>query len=269
MSGTPDAGLALVAEHLARQGGPPLGAYKDRCLRRRLAVRMRACGVASLTEYASVLTASETETSHLLEALTINVTEFFRNPEVWERLATALPPLRRSRAGRFRAWSAGCASGEEPYSLALLLAAQEGMEDAPAGSDPEIDATDIDLASLARAREGRYPAATVLRVPRPVAGLERQGEHLVVPDAIRRAVRFEHRDLLRESPPRPPYDLILCRNVIIYFEREAQEQLFDAFAAGLTPGGLLVLGRVETVGGPARSAFDLEFSRERIYRRRS
>lgn len=267
MSEVPDVGLALVADHLARQGGPPLGAYKDRCLRRRLAVRMRACGVESLQEYAALLAGSETETGHLLEALTINVTEFFRNPEVWDRLTEVLPPLLAGHRGGFRAWSAGCASGEEPYSLALLLA---GMPHGRAGATPIgplIDATDIDVGSLDRARNGRYAAATALKAECRVPGLERVGREVVVVPDIKAAVHFEHRDLLQQPPPNPPYDLILCRNVIIYFEREAQERLFDVFAEALAPGGLLVLGRVETVSGPRRASFEMLFSRERIYRK--
>ncbi len=259
-----DPGLALVAEHLAQNGGPPLAAYKDRCLRRRLAVRMRACGVASLVEYASVLAGSPAETIRLLDTLTINVTEFFRNPEVWDRLAAIVAPMAAARQGSLRAWCAGCASGEEAYSLALLLLALPGDLPGP----PVIDATDIDSASLARARSGRYPAAAALRSAPRVAILERDGDEIVVPAAVRSVVRFAHRDLFREPPPAPPYDLILCRNVVIYFERAAQEHLYSVFADALVPGGLLVLGRVETMLGPARDRLELLHSRERIYRRR-
>ena len=118
----PDPGLDLVARHLAERGGPPLADYKDRCLRRRLAVRMRACGTVTLSDYASLLADSPEETARLLEALTINVTQFFRNPEVWDRLASVLAPRLTPGGAMLRAWSAGCASGEEPFSLALLVA---------------------------------------------------------------------------------------------------------------------------------------------------
>lgn len=261
-----DPGLALVAAHLSGQGGPPLGQYKDRCLRRRLAVRMRACGVEDLLAYAAILQDSPDETRRLLDTLTINVSECFRNPEVWERLESLLVPLRAARRGALRAWSAGCAAGEEPYSLALLLDLLARESAGGAVQPALIDATDIDAASLTRARRGRYPARVRGR-HRAAAGFEVEGEEVVVPATVRQAVCIEARDLLRDAPPHPPYDLILCRNVLIYFERPAQEALFATFVDALHPGGLLVLGRVESVFGPARDALELLYPRERIYRR--
>lgn len=262
-----DDGLDLVARHLAASGGPPLAAYKDRCLRRRLAVRMRACGAASLAEYAALLAGSPTETERLLATLTINVTEFFRNPEVWDRLEAELLPVMRTRRGAVRAWTAGCASGEEPYSLALLLQTLTTEVPGAAAHRPLIDATDIDAASLERARAGVYPAAAVPAGVRHTRLLEQAGAQVRVPAAIRGSVRIRRHDLLGDPAPEPPYDLVLCRNVIIYFEREAQDRLLGRFIDALHPGGLLVLGRVETVMGAVRARLELLHVRERIYRR--
>ncbi len=262
-----DPGLALVVRHLEGHGGPPLGDYKDRCLRRRLAVRMRACGVATLVEYAHLLGQSATETDKLLQALTINVTQFFRNPEVWDRLEALLRPVVRARQGAVRIWSAGCASGEEPYSLALLCC-QLGLEELGTGaSPPVIDATDIDVASLERARIGRYPRRVVAAAGRLARVLVPVDEEVQVPESVRCVVRVRHHDMLREPPPDPPYDLVLCRNVIIYFGREAQDRLTEQFTDALHPGGFLMLGRVETVLGPARARLELLHPRDRIYRR--
>lgn len=262
-----DPGLARVVRHLEGLGGPPLGDYKDRCLRRRLAVRMRACGVESLVAYADLLAQSATETDRLLQALTINVTQFFRNPEVWDRLESLLRPVVRARQGAVRIWSAGCASGEEAYSLALL-ACQLGIEEVGVQARPPvIDATDIDVASLERARSGRYPTRAVPPGGRLTRLLVPEGDEVQVPEGIRRTVRVRHHDMLREPPPAPPYDLVLCRNVIIYFGRDAQDRLLDQFTAALHPDGLLMLGRVETVLGPARARLELLHPRDRIYRR--
>lgn len=260
-----DPGMEQVARHLAERGGPPLADYKDRCLRRRLAVRMRACGAASLADYATLLAGSPEETERLLEALTINVTQFFRNPEVWDRLGVLLAPHFAATSGTLNAWSAGCASGEEPYSLALLVDAVGGT--AP-GRRVRIHATDIDAASLARGRAGRYPAEPVRRSHPLAARLPVTDGHVTMPAVLQRLVHFAHADLLQGTAPGPPHDLILCRNVIIYFEREAQERLFATFLGALAPGGLLVLGRVETVSGPTRDQLELIHSRERIYRKR-
>lgn len=263
-----DPGLALVARHLEAAGGPPLAQYKDRCLRRRLAVRMRACGAASLSDYAAHLAGSPAETQRLLDTLTINVTQFFRNPEVWDQLEGLLRPMVRRQQGRLHAWSAGCASGEEAYSLALLwdLLVREAGLDASA-TRAQVEATDIDAASLARAADGRYPSRSVAGTHRACTGFPAGAGEVTMPEAIRAQVHPIRHDLLREPPPHPPYDLILCRNVIIYFEREAQERLLAGFADALPPGGLLVLGRVESILGPARPAFELLHPRERIYRR--
>ena len=114
-----DPGFALLLERLAGHPLPPLDMYKDRCLRRRLAVRMRACGASTVAEYARMLDQRPDEVSRLLATLTINVTQFFRNPTAWERLATELELIAN---GGVAAWCAGCASGEEPYTLAMLLA---------------------------------------------------------------------------------------------------------------------------------------------------
>jgi len=262
----PDPGMRLVARYLAEQGGPPLADYKDRCLRRRVAVRMRACGATSLADYAAILSGSPAETARLLEALTINVTQFFRNPEVWDRLGALLATRIDAGTGLLRAWSAGCASGEEAYSLALLVAQRS---DRDLAQRLRVDATDIDLASLERGRAGRYLARLVIGSHPFAAGLAAEGDQVVMPSTVRDAVHFSSGDLLQAVAPAPPYDLILCRNVIIYFEREAQERLFECFVNALHPGGLLVLGRVETISGSTRERLELVHSRERIYRKRA
>jgi chemotaxis methyl-accepting protein methylase len=261
-----DPGLARVARHLAGHGGPPLASYKERCLRRRLAVRMRACGATSLSEYAVLLERSPEESRRLLEALTINVTEYFRNPEVWERLGVLLREMVVRRGGAIRAWSAGCAAGQEAYSLALLLHDLARQAGTPPPPRQAIDATDIDPGSLERARRARYPATAAGSHPLTRL-LQREGDEVVVPGEIAALVRVGRHDLLREAPPAPPYDAILCRNVIIYFEREAQDRLLLSLVEALAPGGLLVLGRVESVLGPLRERLDLLAPRERIYRR--
>lgn len=259
--------VALIAQ-IARVRGFGCAAYKESCLRRRLAVRMRARGAHTFEEYARILREDDTEYERLLDALTINVTKFYRNRETWDTLArTYLPDLWAGRAGAVRAWSAGCASGEEPYTIAMLLlelARATGVE--PAGA--RVDATDLDRTVLARAESGRFRAPAFEEMPPALA--ERyfagEGERQVAPE-VRALVRFRLHDLLREPPPEPPYDLILCRNVVIYFDRPTQERLFLQFAEALEPGGALVLGKVETLVGEARQRLRLDDTRERIYRR--
>ncbi len=266
-----DDGFRALTRRVSREAGLTLDAYKDKCLRRRLLVRMRACGVHTYADYLAVLDRRPEEWEKLKDALTINVTRFYRNPETWDRLrADLLPALLAARQGRLTAWSAGCSSGEEPYTLAMLcaeVAAESGH--AAWGDRPRIDATDIDRESLERAESGVYPQASFLEAPAWITEryCERVGEGWRVREGVRRLVQVRRFDLVREAAPTDAYDLILCRNVVIYFDRATQERLFAAFAAALRPDGILVLGKVETLLGPARDALTLVDARERIFRR--
>jgi chemotaxis methyl-accepting protein methylase len=265
-----DPGFPMLLRCLEGHPLPPLAMYKDKCLQRRLAVRMRACGVQSLSEYASLLDRQPGEVDRLLQALTINVTHFFRNAESWERLGGELE--RRAAAGqtRFAAWSAGCASGEEAYTAAMLLAMSLERAGRPLSTATvRVDATDVDEACLAVARLGRYPAAAFGEAPRAVMNrwTSVDGEGRRIEDPVRAVVRVLRHDLGRDPAPAPPYDLVVCRNVLIYFERNVQERLFHLFADALHPGGLLLLGKVESLYGPARERFESVDGRERLYRR--
>ena len=262
--------LALTRLISAR-AGLALDAYKDKCLRRRIAVRMRACGVHTYDEYQQVLEATPAEYDHLKDALTINVTRFYRNPETWDLLRNrVLPELLARRHGAVHMWSAGCASGEEPYTLAMLCLEAAARAGHPAWADRIlIDATDIDRVSLERAAAGRYREASIVDLPSELAAryTRAAGGDIEVADSLRRLVRFGRLDFALERPRQPQYDLILCRNVVIYFDRPMQERLFVTFADTLTPGGYLVLGKVETLFGPARDSLTLVDPRERVYRR--
>lgn len=264
-----DPGLAALVEQISRARGLCCSAYKVGCFRRRLTVRMRARGVTTYQDYAHLLTVDPAEYDRLLDALTINVTRFYRNPETWEVLATrVLPRLWAARGGAVRCWSAGCSSGEEPYTLAMLLVdlARRGGEAAPAA---RVDATDLDERALEQARAGRYPRATLREAPPELARRHFEaGDPAAVVPAVRDLVRFARHDMLRDPPPGPPYDLILCRNVAIYFDRPSQDRLFAELADALAPEGYLVLGKVEAIWGEVRSRLELEDLRERVYRRR-
>lgn len=247
--------LALT-EQISRARGVSCGSYKDKCLKRRIAVRMRARGIHTYEDYGKLLDQDEREYQELLDALTINVTKFYRNPETWNALRPYLVALARTRPV-LRVWSAGCASGEEPYTIAVLTTEFLGEGKAT------IDATDIDRLSLERTRQAKYPESAFTEMPVDLKRRYFPGGQPVQP--VRDAVSVLAHDLMREPPPRPPYDLIVCRNVVIYFERQAQERLFHAFVHALAPAGILLLGKVETLFGPARGQLTLADPRERIY----
>jgi len=263
-----------LTDKITRARGICCEAYKDRCLKRRIAVRMRARGVHSFADYSRVLDGDAHEYDLLLDALTINVTKFFRNPETWAALAPHLLERWRASAGAFVAWSAGCASGEEPYTVAIALAeAARGSLTSDRLPRARVIATDIDRVSLERAQAARYPASAFSEMPIELA---HRWLDPAAPDgtrapvsAIRALVEVRRLDLTRERPPEISggLDLIVCRNVVIYFDRETQERLFHTFAQALKPAGVLLLGKVETLLGPARERLRLLDARERIYQR--
>lgn len=243
------------------QQGVDLSEYKSSYVKRRLAIRLRASGMPTYREYMDFLRDHPGEYPLLLDRLTINVTHFFRDPEVYKRMATLLFPQWRSWP-KIRIWSAGCATGEEPYTLAIL-AAEAGI-----ASRTEILATDIDPLCLAKARQGVYKEAALKEVPENIRekyfmrdqGTWRIGEHL------KKNLTFREIDLTATPPP-GPFDLIVCRNVMIYFMRNLQNRLLLNFHSLLSREGFLVLGKTETLFAEVRDYFKIIDPGERIYQR--
>lgn len=258
-------------EKITRDSGFRCASYKDKCLRRRIAVRMRAKGAFTPGEYAGVLDTDPREYERLLRSLTVNVTKFFRNPETYAAIEKqVIPELWKSSDDQMRIWSAGCASGEEPYSVAILLdkhARETHTEERLAKVD--LLATDIDSEVLGEAERCFYAESSLAETPlalRDTYFPQVAGLRTMLPE-VRQLVRFENDDLLGFKPPVSDAHLILCRNVIIYFEREAQDRLFAEFHRVLAPGGFMVLGKVETLLGEARGLFTPVNARERIFQK--
>jgi chemotaxis methyl-accepting protein methylase len=267
-----DPGFEMLSNKITRDTAFRCASYKDRCLQRRIAARMRATGVATFAEYAAVLDADPDEYPRLLDALTINVTKCFRNWPTWEVLAQNVIPRLWVGGWRIRIWCAGVASGEEAYSLAALFHQHaEACGDADVVAERvRIVGSDIDRRSLAAARHGVYAPSAFVETPAELADRyfpRTRGELRSVVPELRSMVTFEHRDLLHQSPPQGTFELITCRNVVIYFDRAAQDTLFTSFHSALVPGGYLVLGRVETLLGKPRSLFTPLELRERVFRR--
>jgi chemotaxis methyl-accepting protein methylase len=263
-----DADFDVLTAKITRERGFGCASYKQKCLRRRIAVRMRARGVHTYRDYARVLDTDAHEYDRLLDALTINVTRFFRNPEAWAALDSAvLGPMMEASRAPLRVWSAGCSSGEETYSLAILLhrrAALLGRRARPV----EILGTDFDKASLDASAAARYPEAAFADMPADVRAAYFPGAApRTVPAAVRALVHFARHDLLADPAPGGPYDLIVCRNVTIYFDKRSQDLLLDKFHGALAEGGVLMLGKVETLSAAQRARFDTLDARERLFRR--
>ena len=265
-----DAAFTALTAKIASDRGFGCASYKDKCLRRRIAVRMRARGVHTYADYARVLDSDQHEYDKLLDALTINVTKLFRNWETYSVLRDkVVPALWSLPEPALSVWSAGCSSGEEPYSLAALFHHHaEGIGEASMTERRvHVLGSDIDARSLDAAARGTFEESDFTDTP---ADLRRRyfapaPPYTIVPE-VRRMVRFERRDLLAEEAPPGQHHLICCRNVLIYFDRETQERLFQKFRDALAPTGFLVLGKVETLLGAARNRFAAVDGRERIFR---
>ena len=232
---------------------------------------MRIKGAATFEEYGFLLDDDPHEYDRLIATLTINVSKFFRNPETFASIATIVIPELAANAGPLvRVWSAGCASGEEPYSLAVLCHEHlQSRGENNLGLRFEIVGTDVDADAISAARRGHYGEAAFTETTPAVRDTYfplADGLHSASDD-LRKLVVFQRSDILDRSNTVPRFHLIVCRNVIIYFRRETQHWLFERFHDLLLPGGFLVLGKVESLIGKSRELFVPISARQRIYRR--
>ena len=259
--------METIRDILLERTGFHLESYKDKCIKRRIAIRIRASHSSSAAEYCRLLQHDERELPLLLKVLTIHVSHFFRNPSVFTMVRQSVIPAILDTQGRkdLTFWSVGCSSGEEPYSLALILS--EYFHEQIAGLRTRIIGSDISEEILHSAQAGLFrherleelPEGFLSRYFTPERGMFRLN------DEIRGMVQFLRSDLL-DCRSFPSCDLVVCRNLLIYFEKARQEDILQGFAAALSPGGFLVLGKSETLVGEARKLFTTVCPVERIYR---
>lgn len=260
--------VAEIARTLAESSGTDFTRYRPETLRRRMDKRRALAGSASLAAYHALLKRDAGERAALAKSLLLLVTEFFRDPSAWETLASEVLPglAERARSGdTIRVWCAGCASGEEAYSIAIALAESGAPLDRV-----RILGTDLDPDSLAFASLGAYDAARCENV-----GAERLARFFEPFEGgfraraeVRGAVEFRVHDLTRDPPPpEAPFDVIICRNVLIYFDDSLQEHVLAGFERAFAPGGVLFLGRSTAI--PSHSSTFEPIARPmRIFRSR-
>ncbi len=238
-----DDGWLAFRTALERAIGVPLGQYKEPQMKRRLASVMARRGIAAWPEFARRIGADPALLSDVKDTLTINVSEFFRQPERFMELKDVHLPGLLGQRRSLRLWSAGCSIGCEPYTLAMIL-----LEVDPTVTH-SIIATDVDIPILSQARSGAgFHANDVRSVPPAFLKkyFVRSGDSYAVTEPVKRLVTFRRHDLLSDPYPRD-LDLILCRNVVIYFTEEAKARIYDGFAQALRPGGLLFVGGSEMI----------------------
>jgi len=244
--------------------------YKPNTLHRRIERRMAIHGVASPAQYAEFLEHNAQEVDLLFKELLIGVTSFFRDPAVWLYLAdVAVPELlaRRTTEKKLRVWSVGCSTGEEAYSLAMVICEALQRLPQPHEFSLQIFASDLSPDAIAGARHGRYPLSITANVSdeRLARFFTLHDNHYQVNQSIRDMVLFAQHDVVLD-PPFTKLDLIVCRNLLIYFDATLQRRLLPLFHYSLRSGGLLLLGSSETVGRQHNLFVPLQ-SKLRLYQR--
>jgi len=247
---------------------------KKALLQARLNKRMRTTGFSSYDDYFEYITSKSNaeELIHFLDCISTNLTYFFREPQHFDLLDKLVPELlgqrKTERSNRIRIWSAGCSTGEEPYSLAMRVL---GLLDGSQRYDFRILATDISTRALGVAVKGVYAEEKVQKIPdvlrkqyfRKINGRGDRAEYEVVP-VLKSIITFRRLNLKEPFPFKGPFDYIFCRNVMIYFDKKTQEALIQKIANYLSPGGFLFVGHSESLMGLSHP---LSYVRPAVYRK--
>jgi chemotaxis protein methyltransferase CheR len=264
-----DQGFKLLKKIISENTGFNCEYYKEAHFRRRINVRVRATNSESYEVYLKLLKKDPQEYEFLVNTLTVNVSEFFRNPETFKIIEKeVIPSILKYRSGSLirsiRIWSAGCAAGEEVYSLGILL--HRTLKTDFNKYKIRIIGTDIDAQSLEKARKGVYSENSLKNLDPGTKEryfLKQKDTYQVI-DELKNIAQFKHQDLI-SSPRIDHFDLIFCRNVMIYFKKEIQEQLQLNFYKILQKGGFFIMGKSETLLGTAANLFRPYNTRERLY----
>ncbi|MDW2981964.1 MAG: protein-glutamate O-methyltransferase [Rhodanobacter sp.] len=270
-----NAEFRFLRDFVYQHCGIALGEHKRQLVQGRLARRLRALGLPDYAAYCALLRDDpQSELGELASVISTNVTSFFREPHHYELLERELLPQwlqhKRRDGDRLRIWSAGCSTGEEPYALAMVLA--EALEQhGAAGVDAKILATDLSPQALEAARNGVYPLDRLGGVSEErrrrwmLRGAGEYEGYACVHPRLRELVTVQPLNLLHEWPMRGPFDVIFCRNVVIYFDQPTKQRLFRRYAALLPAGGHLFLGHSESLHGISD---DFDLIGRTVYRKR-
>ncbi|MFN3383323.1 MAG: CheR family methyltransferase [Archaeoglobaceae archaeon] len=247
-----------IVNQVSKKSGLKLEMYRESYLRRRVELRMRILGLKDLSEYYSYLRSNEKEVGELINAIAINVTEFMRDKTPFEFFMNEiLPWISYKKILRF--WSAGCAYGEEAYSIAIC--ALEAIE-----SNFTVYATDIDEDCLQKAMLGIYDEPQLRNLDEEIKRkyFEKVGDKFKVKEFVRRHIRFKRHDLTSQEPITKFLDTIFCRNVMIYFTEEQKAKVLKDFHDALVDGGYLIIGKSESI---PRQGFECVSLTEKVYRK--
>jgi chemotaxis protein methyltransferase CheR len=259
--------IEKIISEIKKKTGKNIQDFKPVFLERRIQYRMRILNITELGEYVELLSNSWNEAQSLYGSFSINVTKFFRDPQVWEKLEKETIPnlIAKSKSSRIKVWSCGSASGEEPHSISIML--DKLLKGS--GKDYGIYANDINHDALIRAQKAEYRNANLVNVSNLIINnyFEKISEKFYkVKLNIRNKIQYEEMDLMKTSGRM--FDIIFCRNVLIYYDKNSQEDIYRKFSELLRDGGILVLGQDESmIGTKGKEFFELLDPKERIYQK--
>jgi chemotaxis protein methyltransferase CheR len=241
----------IFIQNMKKKTGIDLSLYKEAQMKRRLTSLYEKKGYDSFNHFYSGMMKESDILNEFLDRMTINVTEFYRNAPRWEVLEKKIFPRLLSKNKKLRIWSAACSTGEEPYTIAMILSNQVPL------SQVSIMATDLDKNAIEKAKRGIYPERSLNEIPASIKSkyFTKDGTFYRIADEIKNTVKFQQHNLLSD-PYDAGFDLIICRNVLIYFTEEAKNGIYNRFSNSLKSGGVLFVGSTEQIFNP--SLFDLE-----------
>ncbi|AJS61407.1 chemotaxis protein CheR [Paenibacillus sp. IHBB 10380] len=248
-------------QRINKTTGINLSEYKEAQMKRRLTTLRLKNGYNSFDSFYEAMMSNKVLFYEFLDRMTINVSEFWRNPNRWETLRDVILPDLLEGKRRLKVWSAACSTGEEPYTLAMILSDRKAL------LESSLEASDIDDGALEKAKQGLYLERSLKDVPKDVAAryFTEEGSMFKINDSLKKAVQFKKQNLLLDKFD-TYYDLIVCRNVMIYFTEEAKTKLYQKFADSLRPGGYLFVGSTEQIFSPAQ--YGLESTETFFYRKK-
>lgn len=228
--------------------GLNLNLYKEKQMKRRIDSLLQKYGKTSYDEYYKFILASTEHFDEFMDKVTINVSEFFRNPERWEVLKNEIIPLlQKNNPKKIKIWSAACSTGQEPYSLSMLFSQLK--------IDHEILATDLDRKVLNKAKSGTYDAKELTGIPSIYHhNLKTESNSFTIIPSIKSNITFKEHNLLTSQFPQN-FDLIVCRNVMIYFKEDIKKEIYHNFNKSLNNGGILFVGSTEQIFFPQKIGF--------------
>jgi chemotaxis protein methyltransferase CheR len=255
-----------VKRMIAESAGLDCSGYRDEYLKRRFEIRLRATNSETYARYIIYLKKHPEEFTNLLNDLTINYTTFFRDTDVYQHLEHKLLPKLFTSPNPVKIWSAGCATGEEPYSLSILVHKLLGKH--VSSSRVQIIASDIDKDALAKAQRGAYGPRQISTMSHEMIDeyFTHEGDSWIVKDFAKSIIRFERFDL-NQASLHVNFDLILCRNVMIYFSKEGQQHIHMNFFRALRDGGYMITGKSEILSGEPAEKFQALDYTTRVYQK--